>query len=78
MYILMLLSLQIGGEWLDGSSLAAQFRRSLSEDIRGVAASLVEQLVYEGAHIVPRDELVMELKNSSSVHSVSITNHHYY
>ena len=41
-----LLSLQIGGEWLGGNNAKTQFRRSLSEDLRGVAASLVEQLVY--------------------------------
>ena len=66
----MLLSLQIGGEWLGGNNAKTQFRRSLSEDLRGVAASLVEQLVYEGPQMVARDELLMNLKNTT-VHSVS-------
>ena len=48
----MLLSLQIRGEWLGGNNTKTQFRRSLSEDLRGVAASLVEQLVYEGPQMV--------------------------
>ena len=63
--------LQIGGEWLGGSSAEAQFRRSLSDDLRGVAASLVEQLVYEGGRMVGRDELLMDLRNTT-VHSVSL------
>ena len=35
-----------------------------------MAASLVEQLVYEGPQIVPRDELLMNLRNTT-VQSVS-------
>ena len=35
-----------------------------------MAASLVEQLVYEGPQMVARDELLMNLKNTT-VHSVS-------
>ena len=35
-----------------------------------MAASLVEQLVYEGAQMVGRDELLMNLRNTP-VHSVS-------
>ena len=61
------------GEWLGGSNAEAQFRRSLTDDLRGVAASLVEQLVYEGALIVGRDELLMNLRNTT-VHSVSAYN----
>ena len=68
--LLLCVWLQIGGEWLGGSSSEAQFRRSLSEDIRDVAASLVEQLVYEGPHMISRDELLMSLKNTT-IHSVS-------
>ena len=36
-----------------------------------MAASLVEQLVYEGPQMVARDELLMNLKNTT-VHSVSL------
>ena len=60
----------MGGEWLDGNNTEMQFRGSLSEDLRGVAASLVEQLVYEGPHMVARDELLMNLKNTT-VQSIS-------
>ena len=35
-----------------------------------MAASLVEQLVYEGPHMVARDELLMNLKNTT-IQSVS-------
>ena len=63
------------GEWLGGRNAEAQFRRSLSDDLRGVAASLVEQLVYEGALIVGRDELLMNLRNTT-VHFVSVYNNY--
>ena len=61
------------GEWLGGSNAEAQFRRRISDDLRGVAASLVEHLVYEGALIAGHDELLMNLRNTT-VHSVSAYN----
>jgi len=61
---------QIGGEYQTSNSPEAQFKRSVPEELRGVAASLVEQLVYEGPQLIPRDELLMDLRNNG-VHSVS-------
>ena len=61
---------QIGGEYQTGNSPEAQFKRSIAEELRGVAASLVEQVVYEGPQLICRDELLMELRNNG-VQSVS-------
>jgi len=61
---------QIGGEYQTSDSPEAQFKRNVAEELRGLAPSLVEQLVYEGPQLIPRDELLMELRNTG-VHSVS-------
>ena len=61
---------QIGGEYQTSNSPEAQFKRSIAEELRGVAASLVEQVVYEGPQLICRDELLMELRNNG-VQSVS-------
>ena len=61
---------QIGGEYQTSSSSETQFKRSITEELRGVAASLVEQVVYEGPQLICRDEVLMELRNNG-VQSVS-------
>ena len=58
---------QIGGEYQTSDSPEAQFKRNVAEELRGVTASLVEQLVYEGPQLIPRDELLMELRNTGVV-----------
>ena len=64
---------QIGGEYQTSSSPETQLKRSIAEELRGVAVSLVEQVVYEGPQLISHDELLMELiRKNNGVQSVSV------